>query len=192
VIDSMNVRDYGFKEIFNKFDNNLVDRLLDYHRQNGGLSRYVKIRYFYNDLLGQEISEQEVKEYADKFSEVMKIELVKKDYLIQNTLEFIKNNSKKYNLHIVSGSDELELVFLCKELEISCYFKSIHGSPTSKEKLVRGVLQHNNYVESETILIGDSINDYDAAKANSINFYGFNNIALVGLSEQYLENYKEL
>ena len=47
-------------------------------------------------------------------------------------------------------------------------------------------------MESETILIGDSINDYEAAKTNNLNFYGFNNDYLVGVSKKYIENYKEL
>ena len=46
ILDSMEVRDWGFKEIFSSFDKSKVDLLLDYHRKNGGLSRYVKIRFF--------------------------------------------------------------------------------------------------------------------------------------------------
>ena len=192
ILNSMPIRDYGFKKIFEKFDDNLVGKLLDYHNKNGGLSRYVKIKYFYNELLGKDISEKKIQNYADNFSEIMKKELINKDYLIFNTLEFIENNYKKYNLHIVSGSDGKELRFLCKELGIYDYFKSIHGSPINKNKLVENVLLDNNHVESETILIGDSINDYEAAKANNVDFYGFNNSNLISLSKQYLENYMNL
>jgi HAD superfamily hydrolase (TIGR01549 family) len=192
ILDSMPIRDYGFQKIFEKFNVNLIDKLLDYHKENGGLSRYVKIKYFYNELLGKDISEKKIQNYADNFSEIMKKELINKDYLIFNTLEFIENNYKKYNLHIVSGSDGKELRFLCKELGIYDYFKSIHGSPINKNKLVENVLLDNNHVESETILIGDSINDYEAAKANNVDFYGFNNSNLISLSKQYLENYMNL
>ncbi len=192
ILDSMHIRDYGFQKIFEKFNVNLIDKLLDYHKENGGLSRYVKIKYFYNELLGKDISEKKIQNYADNFSEIMKKELINKDYLIFNTLEFIENNYKKYNLHIVSGSDGKELRFLCKELGIYNYFKSIHGSPINKNKLVENVFLDNNHVESETILIGDSINDYEAAKANNVDFYGFNNSNLISLSKQYLENYMNL
>ncbi|HIE73779.1 MAG TPA: DUF2130 domain-containing protein, partial [Flavobacteriales bacterium] len=46
--------------IFKDFDDDLVKNLLEYHNQNGGLSRYVKIRYFYNKLLRQKISEEKI------------------------------------------------------------------------------------------------------------------------------------
>jgi phosphoglycolate phosphatase-like HAD superfamily hydrolase len=192
ILDSMTIRSYGFRKIFEKFDDKLIEKLLRYHNENGGLSRYIKIKYFYNKLLGKEILEKDIQNYANNFSEIMKKELTNKDYLIADTLEFIKDGFKEYNLHIVSGSDGEELRFLCKELGVSNYFKSIHGSPTHKNELVESVLFDNDYVEKETILIGDSVNDYEAAEANNIDFYGFNNPSLTGLSKQYLEDYKEL
>ena len=60
ILDSMPIRDYGFKKIFKAFDDDLVNKLLEYHNQNGGLSRYVKIKYFYNKLLKQEILEEKI------------------------------------------------------------------------------------------------------------------------------------
>ena len=78
----MPIRDYGFREIFEEFDKELVDKLLEYHTLNGGLSRYVKIRYFYNTLLGVEVNDEKVQELADKFSTIMKAELTNKKYLM--------------------------------------------------------------------------------------------------------------
>ena len=189
ILDSMPIRDYGFKEIFKDFDDGLVNKLLEYHNQNGGLSRYVKIKYFYNKLLKQEISEDKIINYADNFSKIMKIKLVDKRYLIADTLKFIKESYKKYNLHIVSGSDEKELQYLCKELGIDSFFQSVNGSPTHKNILVENVLATNRYIESETILIGDSVNDYDAATENNLVFYEFNNPNLINVSKNYLDNY---
>jgi len=192
ILDSMPIRDYGFKEIFKDFDDGLVNKLLEYHNQNGGLSRYVKIKYFYNKLLKQEISEDKIINYADNFSKIMKIKLVDKRYLIADTLKFIKESYKKYNLHIVSGSDEKELQYLCKELGIDSFFQSVNGSPTHKNILVENVLATNRYIESETILIGDSVNDYDAATENNLVFYGFNNPSLINVSKNYLDSYMGL
>ena len=39
ILDSMPVRDYGFRKIFENFDKLLVDKLLEYHTKNGGLSK---------------------------------------------------------------------------------------------------------------------------------------------------------
>ena len=178
ILDSMKVRDEGFEIIFKDFEKNKVDQLIEYHRINGGLSRYVKIQYFYNEILGKEISNEQVLEYAEKFSEVMRARLIDPKNLIQESVAFIKENYKQYNFHIVSGSDQKELRFLCKELELDSYFISIYGSPTPKNDLVLNVINKFNYNKNNTCLIGDSINDFEAADKNKIKFYGYNNLFL--------------
>jgi len=183
ILDSMPIRDYGFRKIFEEFDKELVDKLLEYHTLNGGLSRYVKIRYFYNILLGVEVNDEKVQELADKFSTIMKSELTNKKYLIKETVDFIEKNYQNYNFHIVSGSDEKELNYLCKELDLTQYFKTIEGSPTPKNDLVKKILEIYSYNPKEAILIGDSINDYEAANVNGIKFYGYNNEKLKKLDE---------
>lgn len=189
ILDSMPTRDYGFREIFKEFDSKLVEKLIKYHNKNGGLSRFVKIRYFYEELLKKEISEEEVDFLANKFSSIMKVELIKKKYLIEETVEFIKDNYSRYNLHIASGSEHKELSYLCSELELEHFFMTINGSPTKKNIIVEKVININNYIRTETILIGDSINDYEAAKINEISFYGFNNIELKKL-DKYIDSFK--
>ncbi len=81
-------------------------------------------------------------------------------------------------MHIASGADEKDLKFICKKLDLSKYFLSIHGSPKIKNEIVQEILEINQYNNQESILIGDSINDYEAAYINNIKFYGFNNLLL--------------
>ena len=138
ILNSMKVRDWGFEEIFKNFDKELINELLIFHRKNGGLSRYVKIRYFYEKILSKSISKEKIDKYAESFSVLMKMELIKSENLILDSLDYIKTNHQKYNFHIVSGSDQLELRFLCKELKIAQYFNSIHGSPTPKNQVKNG------------------------------------------------------
>jgi 2-hydroxy-3-keto-5-methylthiopentenyl-1-phosphate phosphatase len=57
---------------------------------------------------------------------------------------------------------------------------------------VESVLAINKYMKSETILIGDSINDYEAAKENNLVFYGFNNVTLQNVSKNYISKFKDI
>lgn len=191
ILDSMSVRDWGFRQIFKHYAEEQVSQLIAYHRTNGGLSRYVKIRYFYEELLGKSITEDKVFQYAEAFSTLMKQELIRPENLINDALMFIKENFKNYNFHIVSGSDENELRFLCKALEIDSYFISIHGSPTPKTELVNNLLKQYDYKKENTCLIGDSFNDYEAATANNISFYGYNNEKLKEIGKDYIEHFKQ-
>jgi HAD superfamily hydrolase (TIGR01549 family) len=183
ILDSMAVRNWGFREIFKSFETEKVELLLDYHKKNGGLSRYVKIRFFFEEIMNEKITDKDVLKYANNFSILMKNELTNPENLIFDALNFIKENHRKYKFHIVSGSDQNELRFLCEQLNISHYFQSIHGSPTPKKELVSSLLKTNNYNLEETLLIGDSINDFDAAKDNNIYFLAYNNSDLVKLND---------
>ena len=175
ILDSLKIKDSGFEKIFEAFPVGLVNEFMIYHKQNGGLSRYHKIRYFYEKLLGQSIDEKTVNEYADRFSSLMKSELTNKKYLIPDAINFIRKIHASVRLHIASGTDEKELQFLCKQLGLSEYFVSIHGSPMHKNDLVALILSQNKYEKDEVCLIGDSVNDKEAALINGIQFLGYNN-----------------
>jgi len=175
ILDSMKIKGDGFKELFKEYDEELVSKLEKFHYENGGVSRFEKIRYFYNEILRQEVSEEKVLELADKFSKIIEKKLYNNENLIEETVEFIEKNHKRFNLHIVSGAEHNELNKLCNFFGISKYFISINGSPTAKEILVKNIISKYNYKKEETVLIGDSINDYNAAIKNGIEFYGYNN-----------------
>lgn len=190
IIDSMAVRDQGFRQIFNCYPKGMVEDLIRYHRQNAGLSRFHKIRYFYTHILGKEITDEKVYDYAEQFSQTMRKILINHQYLIGETIAYIEKNHTHYQFHIVSGSEEKELNYLCQELGIDQYFKTIEGSPTPKKQLVENILKVYGYDRSESILIGDSINDYEAAVENGISFYGYNNPELKVVAERYIDTFR--
>lgn len=190
ILDSMPIRDYGFRKIFEGYSSELVEKLISYHQLNGGLSRFHKIKYFYNELLKKDISEEKIVEYANSFSEIMKEQLTNKKYLISETVNFIKENYKSYKLHIVSGSEQNELRYLCEKLGVAKYFITIEGSPTPKNDLVKNRLELEKYNNNEAILIGDSINDYEAANINDLKFFGFNNTELKE-KDEYISSFEK-
>jgi HAD superfamily hydrolase (TIGR01549 family) len=190
LMDSMPVRDKGFELVLRNFPGDQLDQLMKYHRANGGLSRYVKFRYFFEQIRKETISDNSIMALATEFSVVMRRELTDASLLINDSLDFVKRNCKTWPMHIVSGSDGEELNYLCKTLEIDQYFKSIHGSPTPKKQLIAKVLE--SYNQTDCILIGDSINDYDAATANGISFCGYNNENLRGLTQYYVNSFSNV
>ncbi len=189
ILNSMAVRDQGFVEVLKDFPQKEVNALLEFHRKNGGLSRYVKFRHFFEEIRKESITENEVNEWAQKFSVIMKSLLVNPKLLIHDSLDFIKKYSSQIPMHIVSGSDQMELRYLCKELNIDRYFQSIHGSPTPKKQLVKEVLEANNYAQKNCVLIGDSYNDFEAADENKIAFAGYNNTSLKDLGVVYITKF---
>ncbi len=175
ILDSMPIREFGFREVLKDFPGEQVEALISFHKLNGGMSRYVKFRYFYEQVLKKEITNEQVLSLADKFSHIMLQELGNTKYLIDDSVDFIRTKGKQHHMHIVSGSDQTELRHLCSVLGISNYFLSIYGSPKPKDQIVSDLLKEYDYQEKDVVLIGDSVNDEDAAQANGIDFLGYNN-----------------
>jgi HAD superfamily hydrolase (TIGR01549 family) len=189
LMDSMPVRDRGFELVLASYPYQEVEQLLVYHRQNGGLSRYVKFRYFFEMIRNETITESEVLTLADRFSQVMRKELLNSKLLIADSVAFVKENYKNYKMHVVSGSDENELRYLCQQLQLDAYFISIHGSPTPKKQLVANLLKELEYAPDTVAFIGDSINDWEAASSNRIDFFGYNNAQMKGLGVDYINSF---
>ena len=190
ILDSLSVKEHGFRLIFAAYPQEKVAQLLQFHRDHGGVSRFVKIQYFFENILNQEIDLEGINHYAQKFSNILIAELTKEKYLIQDTLEFIKSEWQKLNLHVASGTEENELKYLCAAHGLTHYFKSIHGSPEIKEYLVRNIIKNNCYSEENTVFVGDSMTDYQAAKASGIAFYGINNNSLQPIADRYIFSFK--
>ena len=178
LMDSMSVRDEGFREVLKGYSKSKVDTFITYHQENGGLSRYHKFRYFYEQILGEKITEEQVNELAQQFSAIMKRLLTEPELLIQETWTIVKQNQIRSLQYIVSGSDQKELRYLNSQFDTDKLFQGIYGSPTPKVDLVKMILSLEQVERKNACLIGDSINDKHAAEVNGITFipYNFNNV----------------
>ncbi|EDM34778.1 Haloacid dehalogenase-like hydrolase [Pedobacter sp. BAL39] len=189
IMDSMPIRSKGFEVVLEQYPKEQVEELLTFHKINGGLSRYFKFRYFFEEIRKEPVTEDQVLALADDFSKIMLGLLMDEKLLITDSVSFIKSNYQNYEMHIVSGSDGKELRQINDALGLSPYFRTINGSPTPKKELVANILEEYQYPRDEVILIGDSINDYEAAQFNQISFAGYNEESLKTISENYIEQF---
>jgi HAD superfamily hydrolase (TIGR01549 family) len=192
ILNSNIIRTRGVIEIFKKFPEEKVFELVKYHLKNGGLSRYHKIEYFFTKILRNKMTQDKIFFYAEKYKVYILNNLVDKRFIIKDTLDYIKEIENTFSMHIVSASDENELKQICKKLELDSFFISIHGSPVTKKENIKRLLKHNKLINEEVVLIGDSINDYEAALDNKIDFVGYNNIKLKNKQIQYITSFKTL
>lgn len=176
IINSDRIRVEAFEYALKNFNDKLISDFLNYHKENGGLSRYNKFDRFRN-LTGS--SDEDVINWLKLYNDYCKEKLIESSLLIKETLSMIKNlNKHNYKLYIVSASDQEELRFIVKSQNIDKYFNGILGSPTTKKENVSNLILHENkfgFSKKDYILIGDSINDFHAAQENFIDFFGFGN-----------------
>ena len=189
ILNSMKIKGDGFKELFKDYDIKKIKLIEEYHYENGGVSRFEKIKYFYTEIIKKNINEDKVLKLAGRFANIIEKKIYDKNNLIEETVFFIKENYKNYSFHIVSGAEHGELNSICDSFKLTKYFKTINGSPRKKDVLVENVINTYNYKKEEVILIGDAMTDYNASIINNIEFYGCNNIDLK-VYKNYIEDFK--
>jgi phosphoglycolate phosphatase-like HAD superfamily hydrolase len=167
LINSNEIRTLAFAHALNFLNDSELNNFLKYHESNGGLSRYKKL-----DWLEKEINVKLDKALIlDMYGKKCVSEILKIKPLITQNIDIIASNPQVSH-YIASGSDQSELRFLCKSLNIEKYFVGIYGSPKPKIEIVSDILFLNK--KQNTYLVGDSINDFDAAASSDIYFIPFN------------------
>ena len=63
-------------------------------------------------------------------------------------------------------------VIIVEKRKLSKYFKQVYGSPLSKTEIIMKIKKINNFDLKKSLLVGDSITDYNAAVKTQTNFLG--------------------
>ena len=171
LVESNEIRFNGFRKLFKDYPQDQVERLVDYAKANGGVSRYKKIEYFFNEIRQESVSGESVNRWAAQYSNLVEQDIVDAKS-VEGSLGFLEEYSNKFDFAIVSGSDQAELRRVCKKREIDHFFEKILGSPTEKKDNIATLLSDLNWQHNKSLYVGDSNNDLDAATANDLDFVG--------------------
>jgi|LQYC01.1.fsa_nt_gi phosphoglycolate phosphatase-like HAD superfamily hydrolase len=168
LVESAEVKTDAFGQLFSTYPDK-VHEIVEYHKKNMGISRYVKFRYFYENILGKELSNDEEIELGEKFSQIV-LEKILKAPFVGGALDFLDKYHKKISLFIASGTPNEELYYITKKRGISHYFKEIHGAPRKKPEILIDILSRYSWRASEVIFVGDAESDLKAAEESGVCF----------------------
>jgi phosphoglycolate phosphatase-like HAD superfamily hydrolase len=169
ILESNKLKSDAFAEALPNEPTDLVAEFVQYHKQNGGISRYEKFRYYFEEMKKQVEAEAEIDKALNNFTTIVSEGLLKCNF-IPGVVEIIRelfNLNKR--LFVVSGSDEKELIQVFKQRGIDHYFENIYGSPDNKVKNTRKVISPIITIKNG-LFFGDSKSDYRAAIKFGLDF----------------------
>ena len=171
--ETNDIRFDGFHSLFKNHNEDLVDDLIQYARLNGGKSRYDKIKYFFENILNETISNDKIYELALQYSQLVKQKVI---YAlpVRGSTEFLARYQSEFSFAIVSGSDQNELRDVCRARGIDRFFVEILGSPLSKSSNISHLVSKKEWKNELCVYVGDSLDDLETAKMNGIDFIGRN------------------
>ena len=167
ILDSNKIKTDAFYNTALPYGEDAAEALVNFHEQNGGISRYVKFEYFLEKILRLKVEPKKINKLLSSFVSEIKEELILCQ--ISPGLEELRKNSDS-NWLIVSGGDQKELRCIFSERNLTENFNcGIFGSPETKEVILSREI-HNGNIKFPALFIGDSKYDHQAAKANNIDF----------------------
>ncbi len=168
LVESLDVKTNTFRELLKDYPQN-IEAFIKYHIENGGVSRFEKIKFFFKELRAESISKKDVLRWADRYSRLV-VEQVVKSKLVEGAQELLKFCRGRYLLFVVSGTPEEELKLIIQRKKLGHFFKGIFGSPAKKTVIVQKILSKYKINPQKSIFIGDARTDLAAARVHGMAF----------------------
>ena len=171
LIDSSEIKTRAFLKLFKDISKTKLKKILEYHLENEGLSRFIKFRFFYERILKIKYNDQIGEQLSKKFTDYVFNNIVRAPY-ISGAEEFLKQNYKKLYLFLVSATPQVELVNILDKRNMKHYFREVHGHPKKKHIAIKEIIKNNLFNKNNTVMIGDGLPDQLSAANAGIDFLG--------------------
>ncbi len=167
ILDSNKIKSDAFYLTSIKYGEENANRLIKYHKANGGISRNQKFNYFIKDILQMSPSQKIYNDLLREYSKNVFNGLLESN--IANNLKEIRNSSK-HKWYVVSGGNEKEIKSVFIKREIDQFFNGgVFGSPRNKIEIFRDIMTKKDF-KKPAVYLGDSKYDYEASKKAMIDF----------------------
>lgn len=171
VLNSNKIKTEAFYKSVLRFGEIAANKMVEYHTENGGVSRYKKFAYFLENIAprhGNQKTATTLENLLSSYAHFVKSGLLSCE--VAPGLKKLRELTSKTRWMIVSGGDQTELreIFLRRDLFIF-FDGGIFGSPDTKEVILKRELNCGN-ISHPALFLGDSRYDYEAARSADLQF----------------------
>lgn len=167
--ESVHIKTQAFYQMYLPFGELMAQKVVAYHQEHGGVSRYEKFRVFHGEFLGLPIDEAKVQELAAQFSQLVKQGVIQAPE-VKGATYFLEKYKSQLQYWIITGTPTIEMLPIAEARGITHFFKGIHGSPKKKPFWTEYLLKEHGLKREETLFLGDALTDYKAAQHSNLHF----------------------
>ncbi|MCE8035544.1 HAD family hydrolase [Billgrantia tianxiuensis] len=171
VLDSATLKRQAFADLYTDAPESQYRAVCAYLGRKGGQPREVKFRHIEAHILGRPANEERIRELCARFKSSVEQRLLHAP-AIPGALEFLSRWATERPLYLLSATPEAELRGIVAQRGLAHFFQEVVGSPPDKVTGLRNLMARWGYAANETVMIGDSYNDYRAARSNGTRFVG--------------------
>lgn len=168
ILESVGVKSWAFEELFRDYPK-FQKQIVNYHMANGGVSRYVKFRHIYQEILKLTLTDEMFQNLCDQYSELVFNKVLVCEF-VKGAKEFLDKYHLKEKFFIISGTPQDEMRSIVEKRGLSKYFKGVFGSPDHKGHWVKEIASKYSFDFKKIVFVGDALSDYEAAVENGCCF----------------------
>ncbi len=168
VIESAIVKKNAYRKMFEIFPDHR-EEIETYQKTHGGLPRRRQFQEIFSQILGQDLSPEQMDEMEERYVELM-LEGVLKAPFVPGAEEFLRDFHQRVDLYLVSATPDGELRHIVRERGLEHYFRKIYGSPPAKAEILRAILRETERRPDEAVFVGDYSSDREAAEEVGVPF----------------------
>ena len=133
-----------FKDKMDTLDAILLDfdgvKVVKHHIEHGGISRYKKIQYYYEQYVNKPLPEEKIEAIAQQFSDIVVDKVITSKW-VKGAKKFLEKYYNTIDLYVISGTPQKEMELIIKKRNMEKYFKGVYHDSLEADVLFLGRVQ---------------------------------------------------
>ena len=190
LLDSNRIKTEAFHVVASRYGEDVANDVVQHHVEHGGISRFVKLRRIFDDVLQRAPNPGELEQLLSDFAALVGRGLFDApvDSNAKELLSTLKARGDR--LFVVSGGATGEVQAALRQHGLANHFERIFGSPATKREHIDEIMSHLDL--SGGWLVGDSREDMEVGR-----HFGLRRVLVTHWTEfdawdRYVEEYPDI
>jgi beta-phosphoglucomutase len=168
IVESIAMKAEAFRKVFS-FAPDHLEEIIEFHLANGGMSRYDKFRYIYQNILHEDLTPEQEERLAGKYAGLIFDAMLTVPF-VDGADDLLEKYSRRIPLYVVSATPQGEMREITRRRDLDRFFVRVYGSPMTKAECIREILIETRSEPAEALFVGDAPQDWQAARETGIRF----------------------
>lgn len=170
IADSVEIKTQAFAALYESYGNDIVNKVVNHHKNHGGVSRFEKLKKYHTEFLGVPLNESKLIDLCNKFSKLVVDKVIAANE-IPGVMDFIEKNCSGKKICVVNSATPTdEISTIVEKKGLTSFFSAVYGSPTGKKENLNNSLAEFDVSVNDSVFFGDAESDFMASTDVGVDF----------------------